>query len=99
MAGPNCWEVKKCGREPGGPKSGELGVCVAATELRLHRTNGGKNGGRACWAVSGTLCGGNVQGSFASKLGNCLKCEFYNQVASEEGRNQVSTTDIVAKLR
>ena len=27
----NCWEVKQCGRQPGGPKAGEFGVCPAAT--------------------------------------------------------------------
>ena len=27
----NCWEVKKCGREPGGAKVAELGVCPAST--------------------------------------------------------------------
>ncbi|MDH3390750.1 MAG: hypothetical protein OEL85_03000 [Desulfobulbaceae bacterium] len=27
--------------------------------------------------VAGTLCGGEVQGTFALKLGNCQKCEFY----------------------
>jgi hypothetical protein len=26
----NCWEVKKCGREPGGVKVKELGVCPAS---------------------------------------------------------------------
>jgi len=25
----NCWEFKKCGRQPGGPKVAELGVCPA----------------------------------------------------------------------
>lgn len=28
----NCWEFKKCGREPGGAKASELGVCPAATD-------------------------------------------------------------------
>ena len=32
----NCWEIKKCGRETGGPKSKELGVCVAAREELGH---------------------------------------------------------------
>ncbi|MGO8782449.1 MAG: hypothetical protein ACLPRH_12610 [Syntrophobacteraceae bacterium] len=27
--------------------------------------------------MAGTLCGGKVQGSFAMKLANCMKCEFY----------------------
>jgi diguanylate cyclase (GGDEF)-like protein len=30
-----------------------------------------------CWQVSGTFCGGKVQGFFASKYGDCRKCEVY----------------------
>ena len=35
----NCWQVKKCGREPGGAKVAEFGVCPAAAETAL---NGGE---------------------------------------------------------
>ena len=73
----NCWEFKKCGREPGGIKAVELGVCPASTEMRLNGVNNGKNAGRTCWAIAGTLCGGKVQGTFALKLGNCMNCQFY----------------------
>src|SRR5512137_1484638 len=99
MTKQNCWEFKKCGREQGGLKSSEFGVCSAFTETRVHLANGGRNGGRACWAVSGTLCGGKVQGTFATKLGNCMACEFYKLVAAEEGPNQASHRDLVAKLK
>lgn len=30
-----------------------------------------------CWQVSGTHCGGEVQGVFAQKFGRCDKCEVY----------------------
>jgi hypothetical protein len=46
--------------------------------------NHGTNGGRLCWAVVGTLCGGKVQGTFAQKHVTCLACEFYMQVRKEE---------------
>jgi len=95
----NCWEFKKCGREPGGAKAVELGVCPAATEVRTHGTNSGQNGGRACWALTGTLCGGQVQGTFAMKLGNCIGCEFFRLVAAEEGPDHESAKDILTKLR
>jgi hypothetical protein len=62
----NCWEFKKCGREVGGVKAAELGVCPAYPD-----------NGKLCARVAGTLCRGQVQGSFAVKLANCLKCEFY----------------------
>jgi hypothetical protein len=99
MAKLNCWEVKKCGRERGGTKASELGVCPASSEPRVNGTNGGKNGGSACWAISGSLCGGNVQGTFAAKVGNCLKCEFYQLVGAEEGANHESSRDILSKLK
>jgi hypothetical protein len=99
MAVMNCWEFKKCGREPGGVKIGELGVCPAAAEIRLHGVNHGKNGGRACWPLAGTLCGGKVQGSFALKIGNCMKCDFYQIVGFEEKENHESSRDILARLK
>jgi hypothetical protein len=95
----NCWQVKKCGREPGGRKAQELGICPAATETALGGVNGGKNAGRACWAVAGTLCGSNVQGSYAVRLPNCMQCEFYRQVSREQGPTFQRATDILAKLR
>ncbi|MDF1561523.1 MAG: hypothetical protein P1V51_00690 [Deltaproteobacteria bacterium] len=94
----NCWESTSCGREPGGKKSSELGVCPAATEKRTDGINSGKNGGRACWAVTGTLCGGQVQGSYAIKLSNCMACDFYQQVKAEEGSAYVYSRKIVAQL-
>jgi hypothetical protein len=68
MANLNCWQFKKCGREPGASKVGELGISPSAVELRVNGVNRGQNGGRDCWALAGTLCGGQVQGSYASKL-------------------------------
>lgn len=32
-----------------------------------------------CWQVAGTFCGGEVQGSFAQKLGNCAECEVFRK--------------------
>ena len=98
MGAVNCWEYKKCGRETGGAKVAELGLCAAATETRVDKMNHGVNGGRACWAITGTLCGGKVQGSFASKLANCMQCDFYQMVGAEEGANQEGAKAILAKL-
>ncbi len=81
----NCWDFKKCGRQPGGPKASELGVCTAATEVIYNGKNGGKNSGRYCWKVAGTLCGGKVQGTWAQKMSNCNVCDFMIQVKNEEG--------------
>lgn len=81
----NCWEFKKCGREPKGAKEHELGVCPAATNFTHNGKNGGKAAGRFCWKVAGTLCGGKVQGSFAAKMSNCVACDFFKAVKQEQG--------------
>lgn len=94
----NCWEFKKCGREPGGAKAVELGVCVAPLQEKTNGINCGKNGGRCCWAIAGTLCGGIVQGSYASKLANCMNCEFYKLVQKEECVGGKTTSEILAML-
>lgn len=83
----NCWEFKKCGREPDGLKVSELGVCPAAAEKKYTGLNKGKRGGRVCWAIVGTLCGGRVQGVFAEKVTNCINCDFYNYVEMQEGQD------------
>ena len=80
----NCWEFKNCGRQPNGIKTAELGVCPAATTVKLNNANSGKNAGRCCWIIAGTLCGGQVQGMFAQKLKNCMICDFYKMVMQEE---------------
>ncbi len=81
----NCWEFKKCGRQPGGAKVGELGLCPASTDASAEGVNNGKKGGRVCWAVTGTFCGGKVQGTFAQKQLSCMTCEFFKKVKEEEG--------------
>jgi hypothetical protein len=98
MSRQNCWEFKNCGRQPGGAKAAELGVCVAASEGRVDGLNDGRNGGRACWAIAGTLCGGVVQGSFAAKLTNCMKCEFFLAVNREQGAALASPRQILERL-
>jgi CRP-like cAMP-binding protein/tRNA A-37 threonylcarbamoyl transferase component Bud32 len=81
----NCWEVMMCGREQGGKNIAEYGVCPAAADPSYDGINSGKCGGRICWAVAGTFCGGCTQGSFADKRPSCLNCDFYEMVQDEEG--------------
>ena len=97
MSKKNCWEYKNCGREPGGTNTETLGVCPASTERKLDGANSGKNGGRACWPIAGTLCGGEVKGTFATKFGDCLNCDFFKLVCKEE--EQVERAfDVLKKL-
>lgn len=94
----NCWEVKNCGRNIGGEKASELGVCPAAIEKKADGINNGKNGGRCCWAIAGTFCGGRVQGTYASKKINCVNCEFYRLVKDEEGGEFLIVSQINDRL-
>ncbi|MBN2010802.1 hypothetical protein JW960_15755 [candidate division KSB1 bacterium] len=81
----NCWEFKKCGREPGGNKEKELGVCPTAIDEKNDGINHGINGGRFCWTIVGTLCDGKLFGSFISQQVSCMECEFLKTVVQEEG--------------
>ena len=95
----NCWEYKKCGREPGGSKAKDLGICAAATESVMDGVHGGSNAGRACWVVAGTLCKGEIQGSFAIKFQECEKCDFYIKVREEEWPEFVYSSTLLKRLR
>jgi len=88
----NCWDFKNCRR-------GIEGDCPAATAVQLDGAHRGKNGGRTCWAVVGTLCGGVVQGTYASKIGSCLSCEFYSLVRTEEAEAFLPVRDLIAMHR
>ncbi|MBU0517729.1 hypothetical protein KKA00_02065 [bacterium] len=85
----NCWEVKLCERQPGGHKIDELGVCPAAAEAEYDGKNGGHNAGRFCWRVAGTLCEGEIHGTFAMKAMNCMLCEFFVMVKFDEDKELV----------
>ena len=95
----NCWEAKKCGREPGGVNVHELGVCPVATEARLDGAHGGRNAGRACWVVAGTLCRGEVQGTFARKFATCEQCDFYLEVREEEFPAFTFSSVLLARIK
>jgi len=93
MAKQNCWEFKKCGRQVGGEKVKEFGVCPAASNAATNQINNGTKGGRICWAIAGTLCGGKVQGSYADKQLSCMSCEFFKKVKGEEADDFESMPD------
>lgn len=94
----NCWEALNCGREPGGRLEHELGACPAATETAVDGLHAGVNGGRVCWAVVGTLCEGEVQGTYAQKLQSCVGCRFYERVTAEEG-DMIHPADILKMVK
>ncbi len=81
----NCWEFNKCGREIGGGNVRELGECPAATLNRADGFCGGVNGGRACAYITGTFCGGTIQGTMRDKEKHCGDCEFYAMLKEDHG--------------
>jgi hypothetical protein len=83
----NCWEFEKCGREPGGAKINEHGICPASIETSTNGINRGKNGGRICWAIAGTLSNEKIKGTFAKEKFSCMSCDFYKLVNKEEHIN------------
>ena len=91
MENKQCWEVKKCGRQPGGEKVDKRGICPAALPTEYDGLNGGKNACRFCWAIAGTLCDGELQGIYTEKIENCLSCKFLQQVQKEESKNFILT--------
>lgn len=95
----NCWQVMKCGREPGGVYEKELGTCPVPIFQKADGLNNGINGGRACWAIAGTLCGGEIEGTFAKLQTSCLCCEFYKLVSTEEGFDIVPTKEIISIIK
>jgi len=95
----NCWETKKCGRETGGAFAKSMGVCPAAVDRRLHGIHGGKNAGRACWVVAGTLCGGEVQGTFGAKFKSCEQCDFYQKTKAEEKSDFTLSIVLLSRLK
>lgn len=82
----NCWEFKKCGREPGGINVTELGICPVAVEHNLDGVHGGKNGGRCCWIFPVFFSFGTESTkNFDEKLEVCRSCDFYISVKDSEG--------------
>ncbi len=94
----NCWEFQDCGRELGGKKTNELGACPASGESKLNWINDGKNAGRACWALAGTHCNGEIQGTYSQKLGTCLNCDFFTFVREQQKDQFVGSKHILKML-
>ena len=95
----NCWEYKKCGRQPQGPHVKDMGLCPASLETALDDAHDGTNGGRACWVINGTYCQGETQGTFAQKYKSCEACDFYQLVRREEGPDFIYSIMLLKRLK
>lgn len=80
----NCWEYWKCGREIGGTREQEMGACPVVKNYTHSGRNSGRVGGRICWEVFETFCH-LLDGTHAKELMNCMQCDFFILVKSEEG--------------
>lgn len=91
----------KCGKESLDDDCffSEDGTCPASSDLYMDGVNDGKNAGRACWAVAGTLCNDVVQGDYASKIRSCMDCEFYVRVREEEGDRFVTGSELIEMVQ
>lgn len=69
----NCWEFRKCGKEKKG-KRGAAEVCPAGDEVY----------GRVCYAVTGTLCNGTIEGNFPDKYKDCKECDYFKRHAIKD---------------
>lgn len=77
----NCWEFMKCGREPGGKKASDLGVCPASTFELTDGYLNGKFGGKACAYIFGDFCSESIKKSSGGKGKKaCAACDFYNEL-------------------
>lgn len=85
----NCWQFMDCRRETGGRNVDASSPCPASVGIQYNGVNGGDFAGRFCWFLAGTYCNGEIQGTFASKIGDCLKCPFFLDVEKQEGQNLV----------
>jgi hypothetical protein len=94
----NCWEATNCGRKAGGRKAAESGICPASLETAVDGLNDGKNGGRVCWAIPGTLCDGEIQYFETQKWGKCRRCTFFWKVHREERANYAGVACIMERL-
>ncbi|MCI5208169.1 MAG: hypothetical protein D3910_05130 [Candidatus Electrothrix sp. ATG2] len=80
----NCWEFKKCGREPGGKNITVFGVCPIPVEIGFNSVNNGKNGGRSCWIIRESACEPVMRKCCVQEIKECRLCDFYRFINKEK---------------
>ena len=87
-----------CGKESGGNKKDDQGVCPAAKPNSYNGANNGKYAGRFCWAVMSTQCNGKIQGAYAKKFLDCVNCDFFKKVQDEEGNEFILSPKVYKEI-
>lgn len=50
-------------------------------------------GGRICYMLAGTLCGGQRHGGYEQKSQDCMQCDFYlNEILNTSGQQNTRGT-------
>ena len=80
----NCWEFKKCGREPGGRNLALFGPCSVPAATGFNNINNGKNGGRSCWIIRESACEKIMRRCCVQEIRECRQCNFYRFVNEPE---------------
>ncbi|MBF0097558.1 MAG: hypothetical protein HQM04_08770 [Magnetococcales bacterium] len=78
----NCWEVKQCGREPGGYMARQQGTCPVPLYTLADGFLGGHNGGRACAFIVRQLNASERLSACSQNSQTCDQCSFFNQLQS-----------------
>ncbi len=79
----NCWETLACGAQDCAPQ--DPGWCPVPFDTSLDGVNGGHNGGRACWAVSGARCRQGTLTAAPGDAASCAACPVLASVRTQEG--------------
>jgi hypothetical protein len=76
----NCWQFKKCGREPGGRNISKYGVCSVPLDIVADGINNGENGGRTCWTLREAACQKIMLACSVNEIRECIQCDFYDLI-------------------
>jgi len=94
----NCWDFKRCNSNTGNDRIKKSDVCPVFSKTALDGINGGKNGGRSCWLIPGTLCGSRIQRAIIPKSIACRLCDFKRHVLREENPHRIITDTFLTML-
>jgi hypothetical protein len=80
----NCWEFHGCGCQPGGKNADLHNPCPIPLDEKYDGINNGKNAGRYCWKVIGTMSDAEPKCTEAMKIRECTKCDFFQLVKVQQ---------------
>ncbi|MBF0357065.1 MAG: hypothetical protein HQL70_00585 [Magnetococcales bacterium] len=84
MSNVNCWDFQRCGFGPKECKGDDDKICPAASHKHADGFLGGENGGRACYFIADTICGGSPM-TPEQKKERCNSCSFFHTLSNKYG--------------